>query len=131
MAQITISHFGLPCDDYPLLSEKPEDNPLADFAVRNLSGTMDVDCPEWMDWFHGGLQYQTTHHLFPRLPRHRLRRVRQMAMEYAKECGLVYHHYSFVEANGVVLGKLKDVAGQFRHYMRVAASLPGTTEKTL
>jgi len=123
--QITISHFGLPCDDYPLLSQNKEDNPLADFSVRNLSGTMDVDCPEWMDWFHGGLQYQTTHHLFPRLPRHRLRAVREFAMEYAREIGVEYHHYPFVEANGVVLGKLKDVGGQVEYYMKVARGLPG------
>lgn len=58
--QITISHFGLPCDNYPLLSINENDNPLQSFPARNLSGTMDVDCPEWMDWFHGGLQYQTT-----------------------------------------------------------------------
>jgi hypothetical protein len=22
-----------------------------------LKTTMDVECPEWMDWFHGGLQF--------------------------------------------------------------------------
>jgi delta8-fatty-acid desaturase len=86
---------------------------------------MDVDCPEWMDWFHGGLQYQTTHHLFPRLPRHRLRFVREMAMEYAKEQGIKYNHFPFVEANGVVLGKLRDVAGQARIYFEVAKGLEG------
>jgi delta8-fatty-acid desaturase len=89
---------------------------------------MDVDCPEWMDWFHGGLQYQTTHHLFPRLPRHRLRAVRELAMAYAEGQGLTYKHYPFVEANGVVLGKLKDVAGQVEYYMKVAAGLPGMAE---
>jgi hypothetical protein len=48
-----------------------------------------------------------------------------MAMQYAREQGLVYHHYPFVKANGVVLGKLRDVAGQARYYLKVAAGLPG------
>ena len=30
-----------------------------------------------MDWFHGGLQFQTEHHLVPRMPRHKLRRFRE------------------------------------------------------
>ena len=42
-----------------------------------LNGTMDIDCPAWMDWFHGGLQFQTEHHLFPRWPRHKLRQLRE------------------------------------------------------
>ncbi|KAJ3203917.1 hypothetical protein HK099_001329, partial [Clydaea vesicula] len=120
--QIIISHFGLPCDDQPLVSIE-SDNPLKDFCVRNLSGTMDVDCPQWMDWVHGGLQFQTTHHLFPRLPRHNLRAVRELAMKFAKENDLTYHHYQFIKANGVVLGKLQEVAQQVKYYTHVAANL--------
>lgn len=51
--QITISHFGLPADDTPTVQV---DEPFEPFATRNLRTTMDVDCPRWMDWFHGGLQ---------------------------------------------------------------------------
>ena len=44
--QITISHFGMPTDDVPNET----------FAEKALRTSMDVDCPKWMDWFHGGLQ---------------------------------------------------------------------------
>lgn len=30
---------------------------------------MGIDCPEWSDFFHGGLQFQAIHHLFLRVPR--------------------------------------------------------------
>lgn len=26
--------------------------------MTQLNTTMDVDCYRWMDWFHGGLQFQ-------------------------------------------------------------------------
>ncbi|ONM41438.1 Delta(8)-fatty-acid desaturase 2 [Zea mays] len=46
-----------------------------DWFQKQTRGTLDVACPPWMDWFHGGLQFQVEHHLFPRLPRCHLRRV--------------------------------------------------------
>ena len=42
-----------------------------------LATTLDVDCPPWLDWLHGGLQFQVAHHVFPRVPRHNLREVHQ------------------------------------------------------
>lgn len=44
--QITISHFGMPTNDVQ----------GEGFAEKALRTTMDVECPTWMDWFHGGLQ---------------------------------------------------------------------------
>ena len=32
------------------------------WVEMQLNGTMDIDCPRWLDWFHGGLQFQTEHH---------------------------------------------------------------------
>lgn len=44
--QITLSHFGMPTDVV-------ENETYAEKAYRT---TLDVECPVWMDWFHGGLQ---------------------------------------------------------------------------
>lgn len=46
--QITLSHFGMS-------TEEPQDYEET-FAEKALRTSMDVDCPRWMDWFHGGLQ---------------------------------------------------------------------------
>ena len=45
--QITLSHFGMGTENPPGEEE---------FAAMGLRTTMDIECPRWMDWFHGGLQ---------------------------------------------------------------------------
>ncbi|CAD6238264.1 unnamed protein product [Miscanthus lutarioriparius] len=42
--------------------------PRRRLVQKQTRGTLDVACPPWMDWFHGELQFQVEHHLFPRLP---------------------------------------------------------------
>ncbi|CAG8534726.1 11097_t:CDS:1 [Racocetra persica] len=109
--QITLSHFGMSTADY---------GPLESFPRRMCRTTMDVDCPWWMDWFHGGLQFQTIHHLFPRIPRHNLRSCQPLVKEFCEEVGIKYHIYGFVKGNGIVLGALKDVANQVKLLKTVA-----------
>jgi delta8-fatty-acid desaturase len=101
--QITLSHFGMSTEDK---------GPNEPFPAKMLRTTMDVDCPEWLDWFHGGLQYQAVHHLFPRIPRHNLRDCVPLVKQFCKEVGLHYYMYNFSTGNGVVLGTLKSVADQ-------------------
>ncbi|CAG8458160.1 11212_t:CDS:1 [Ambispora gerdemannii] len=111
--QITLSHFGMSTE---LLG------PDEPFPEKMLRTSMDVDCPWWMDWFHGGLQFQAIHHLFPRIPRHNLRACQPFVKKFCEETGLQYHIYGFVEGNGVVLSALKDVANQIELLSRVAAA---------
>ncbi|KAJ8656314.1 hypothetical protein O0I10_008108 [Lichtheimia ornata] len=101
--QITLSHFGMSTVDF---------GPREPFPAKQLRTTMDVDCPEWFDWFHGGLQYQAVHHLFPRLPRHNLRQCVPFVRRFCQETGLHYYMYDFTTGNGVILGALKSVADQ-------------------
>ncbi|KAJ3179395.1 hypothetical protein HDU87_003005 [Geranomyces variabilis] len=109
--QINLSHFAMSTED--LGKDEP-------FPCKMLRTTMDVDCPWWMDWFHGGLQYQAIHHLFPRVPRHNLRKCIPFVKEFADEAGVTYHMYKFVEANGQVFQALKDVADQVALMAKVA-----------
>lgn len=101
--QITLSHFAMSTQDLGL-SES--------FAQRQLRTTMDVDCPAWLDFLHGGLQFQAIHHLFPRMPRHNLRRAQRYVLEYCKDIGVEYHIYGFVHGNQHVIGKLGQIAKQ-------------------
>lgn len=73
---------------------------------------MDIDCEPWMDWFHGGLQFQVTHHLFPRMPRHNLRRASAYVKDFCAEIGLKYEVYGFEEGNGRLYKRLAEVARQ-------------------
>lgn len=109
--QITLSHFGMSTEDK---------GPNESFPAKMLRTTMDVDCPEWLDWFHGGLQYQAVHHLFPRIPRHNLRECVPLVRQFCKDVGLHYYMYNFSTGNGVVLGTLKSVADQVTFMKEVA-----------
>ncbi|KAK3322118.1 fatty acid desaturase-domain-containing protein [Apodospora peruviana] len=101
--QITLSHFAMSTAD---LGQDES------FPQKMLRTTMDVDCPEWLDWFHGGLQFQAIHHLFPRMPRHNLRHAQKLVQEFCDDVGIPYALYGFVDGNKEVIGRLADVARQ-------------------
>ena len=105
--QITLSHFGMSTTDL---------GPMESFPQKMLRTTMDVDCPAWLDWVHGGLQFQAIHHLFPRIPRHNLRNAQPFVERFCAETGIPYTRYGFVKGNGVVLGRLGEVAKQVTIY---------------
>jgi len=103
--QITLSHFAMSTADLGVAESFPQ---------RMLRTTMDVDCPQWLDFFHGGLQFQAIHHLYPRMPRHNLRQAQKMVQEFCAEVGIPYALYGFVDGNKEVIGRLGDVAKQAR-----------------
>jgi delta8-fatty-acid desaturase len=104
--QITLSHFSMP--SYEGVTY---DSSANGFLHTQLEGSMDIDCPLWMDWFHGGLHLQAVHHLWPRLPRHNLRIVQKMLIEFCKQYPhLNYKQYGFIKANKMMLGKLKETS---------------------
>lgn len=103
--QITLSHFAMSTADL---------GPAESFPQRMLRTTMDVECPHWLDFFHGGLQFQAIHHLYPRVPRHNLRRTQKLVRQFCEEVGIPYAIYGFADGNGKVIGKLGEVARQAR-----------------
>ncbi|KAB8230868.1 fatty acid desaturase [Aspergillus alliaceus] len=103
--QFTLSHFAMSTTDL---------GPGESFPQKMLRTTMDVDCPEWLDWVHGGLQFQAIHHLYPRIPRHNLRQCQRLVMGFCREVGIPYALYGFVRGNRKVVGALGEVAAQAR-----------------
>ena len=101
--QITLSHFAMSTADLGINESFPQ---------KMLRTTMDVDCPQWLDFIHGGLQFQAIHHLFPRLPRHNLRRTQKLVQAFCHEVGIPYALYGFVDGNKQVVGRLADVGRQ-------------------
>ena len=101
--QITLSHFAMSTADLGVDESFPQ---------KMLRTTMDVDCPPWLDFFHGGLQHQAIHHLYPRIPRHNLRRTQKLVQEFCKDVGIPYALYGFVDGNKEVIGRLAEVGRQ-------------------
>lgn len=103
--QITLSHFAMSTADLGVHESFPQ---------MTLRTTMDVDCPTWLDFFHGGLQFQAIHHLFPRIPRHNLRRTQRLVLEFSRDTGIPYMLFTFIDGNKEVISRLGDVAKQVR-----------------
>lgn len=101
--QIVLSHFAM---------STVELGPQESFPQRQLRTTMDIDCPEWLDFFHGGLQFQVIHHLFPRVPRHNLRATQKLVQEFCNEVNIPYALYGFASGNQQVIGRLAEVSRQ-------------------
>ncbi|EFP82296.2 uncharacterized protein PGTG_07693 [Puccinia graminis f. sp. tritici CRL 75-36-700-3] len=112
--QIVLSHFAQSTADLGL-------NEC--FAHRQIRTTMDVSCPPWLDFLHGGLHMQVTHHLFPRLPRHRLRLASERFVQpWCRQEGLTYSSMGFVQGNSKVLGTLQEVGKQLKILGTVASA---------
>ena len=107
-----LSHFARSSADLGLYES---------FASRQVRTTMDVACPPFLDFLHGGLHMQVTHHLFPRVPRHNLREARdRFTVPFCRTWGLDYAEYGFREGNGRVRDTLRNVAMQVRLLGKVA-----------
>ncbi|KIP11390.1 hypothetical protein PHLGIDRAFT_63764 [Phlebiopsis gigantea 11061_1 CR5-6] len=111
--QIVLSHFSRSTADMGVKES---------FPARQLRTTVDVICSPSIEFIHGGLHLQVTHHFFPRLPRHNLRAASILVKEFAKERGLEYAEFGFVEGNAEVRGTLKQVADQLKIVGMVADS---------
>ncbi|XP_060209563.1 acyl-lipid (9-3)-desaturase-like [Lycium barbarum] len=85
-----------------------------DWIEKQIGGSLDISCPSWMDWFHGGLQFQIEHHLFPRLPRCQLRKVSPFVKDLCNKHGLPYNCASFLNANALTINTLRVAALQAR-----------------
>mmetsp|Transcript_14839 Transcript_14839/g.17404 ORF Transcript_14839/g.17404 Transcript_14839/m.17404 type:complete len:812 (-) Transcript_14839:241-2676(-) len=107
--QICISHFAMPTYHGHAYNDDTDDW----FKVQ-LETSMNVECSESMDWFHGGLQFQIEHHLFPRLPRHNLRIAHEMVKVLCEKHNLHYHSPDFHQANVELLACLKKTALEAR-----------------
>lgn len=103
--QITVSHFAEDC-----YHGQAYNNESDEWFKMQLKGTMNVDCPTWLDWFHGGLQFQIEHHLFPRLPRHNLRECRDLVQSICRKHKIPYHELTFFQGNLRVLRKMRATA---------------------
>merc|ERR1711998_370802 len=103
--QICLSHFAM--DKYHGIPYTGDDD---EWFRMQLATTLNINCPTWLDWFHGGLQFQIEHHLWPRLPRHNLRYASKLVQAFCKEHDVHYHYPKWIEAQQELIGSLKEVA---------------------
>mmetsp|Transcript_19728 Transcript_19728/g.41220 ORF Transcript_19728/g.41220 Transcript_19728/m.41220 type:complete len:494 (-) Transcript_19728:74-1555(-) len=108
--QITLSHFSM--DTY--YGRKKFDSHEDNWFKMQLDTSMDVASNHLTEWFHGGLQYQIEHHLFPRLPRHNLKYAAALVKEFAEKHGVRYHRPGFIQANREIIAALAKAAREVK-----------------
>lgn len=101
--QIVVSHW---------VSETYDKDTVTNHYLHTLNTTLDIDCHEHMDWLHLGLQFQVVHHMFPRLPRNRLREATKIVESICHQHSLPYKKVTFLEANVLLIKNMYKVAKQ-------------------
>jgi delta8-fatty-acid desaturase len=92
--QIVLSHWSM--ETY---MGTPYTDKDTEWYLMQLRTTMNVATNPWLDFIHIGLQFQIEHHLFPRLPRHNLRKARVHVKRICKKHNIYYHEPGFFAGN--------------------------------
>lgn len=101
--QLLVNHMGV--DAFT----QEEERELQFFKFQML--TTRNTSTSWYDaWFHGGLENQIEHHLFPQLPRHRLGEVSPMVKQICAEHGVPFVSIPFSESVRSMLQDLRSLA---------------------
>ena len=87
----------------------PEERALGLFKAQ-LAATRNLSSQWYSHWFHGGLEMQIEHHLFPQLPRHQLHAVAPRVRALAAKHGVEYLETGFWEALAYILRDLRSLS---------------------
>jgi delta8-fatty-acid desaturase len=110
-ATVGILHVQLLLSHVATDSLTPDEEESVGFFEFQMRTTRNITTDSWLEaWFHGGLEYQIEHHLFPQLPRHSLATVKPKVQQLCEETGVEYKSTGFWEAIGEILGHLKELA---------------------
>ena len=87
-----------------------QDEQKVGFFEFQLRTSRNSTCSFYEHWFHGGLEYQIEHHLFPQLPRHNLKLVKPMVQEICRKHKINYMSVPFTNAVAICLRDFKNIA---------------------
>ena len=62
------------------------------------------------DFIYGGLNYQIEHHLFPSLPRNKLREAQEVIKSFCQEHSISYHETSVLQSYREILGHFHEIS---------------------
>lgn len=85
-----------------------------DFLRRQVLTSRNVVAHPITDFWYGGLNYQIEHHLFPRLPRNKLRAAQPIIRGFCREHSVAYHETSVLQSYKEILQHLHEVGAPLR-----------------
>ena len=99
------NHKGMPMID---------DNSDLDFLRRQVLTARNIKPHPLTDFLYGGLNYQIEHHLFPNLPRNKLREAQDIVRAFCESKSVSYHETGVLESNIEILQHLHKIAAPLR-----------------
>lgn len=96
---VSILHLQLTVAHFPTYMWNKEHVHRRGFLHHQIITTMNITCSRFAHWFHGGLEYQIEHHMFPLLPRNQLGTVVPEVKKLLKSTDLTYRTEGFFQAN--------------------------------
>ncbi len=94
----------------PLLDRDSE----VDFLRRQVLTSRNVAAHPITDFWYGGLNYQIEHHLFPRLPRNKLREAQPIIRGFCQDHSIAYHETGVLQSYKEILQHLHKVGAPLR-----------------
>jgi delta8-fatty-acid desaturase len=85
-------------------------NSSDEWITTQINSSLNIDNNKYMDWFHGGLNLQIEHHLFPRLSKYNLRIAQKYVINFCKKHNIKYNMMSFFDANVKTIKHLNKIA---------------------
>src|SRR5581483_10993947 len=99
------NHKGMPILD--------ADSP-PDFLHQQVLTARNVTGPPLVDFWYGGLNYQIEHHLFPTMPRNKLRQARPLIKAFCEDHAIAYCETSMLQSYQDILRFLHRVSAPLR-----------------
>ena len=94
----------------PLLEQDSE----TDFLRRQVLTSRNVLAHPITDFWYGGLNYQIEHHLFPRMPRNKLKEAQPIIKGFCRDLDISYHQTSVLQSYREILQHLQEVGAPLR-----------------
>jgi fatty acid desaturase len=85
-----------------------------DFLRRQVLTSRNVIAHPITDFWYGGLNYQIEHHLFPRLPRNKLREAQPIIRGFCRDHCIAYHETSVLQSYKEILQHLHAIGAPLR-----------------
>ena len=85
-----------------------------DFLRRQVLTSRNVKSSPVNDFLYGGLNYQIEHHLFPSMPRNRLKEAQEIVRPFCREHSISYYETGVIQSQREILQYLHQVSAPLR-----------------
>ena len=101
-----------------------------DFVRKQVITARSVRSTPLVDFLYGGLNHQAVHHLFPTMPRNKLRQAAEITMRFCREQNIPYHVTGVRQSFKEILQSLNETSASLRGRGTRKASGDGATQPT-